>query len=96
LSVNQLIGHTLFLNANLLKISGVRIEKDLDPDLPDVGGSADQLQRVFMNVMSNAAEVMEPKGGGVLHIATRHNLRDSRIVVHFKDKGTGIPWQNLP
>jgi len=95
LSVNQLIEHTLFLNANLLKIARVRIEKDLDPDLPDVVGSADQLQQVFMNLMSNAAEVMEPMGGGVLHIGTRHNPTDRKVMVRFADTGTGIPRENI-
>ncbi|MEE8432513.1 MAG: PAS domain-containing protein, partial [Candidatus Desulfatibia sp.] len=44
----RLIEKTLFLNSNLLKISGVMVEMDLDPQMPDLVGSEDQLQQVFM------------------------------------------------
>ena len=94
-SLNRLIEQTLFLNANLLKISGVKVETKLDPDLPDLIGSEDQLQQVFMNLVSNAAEAMESKGGGRLHIETRHSLRDDKLVVDVKDTGVGIPDKNM-
>jgi two-component system NtrC family sensor kinase len=95
LNLNQLIDKTLLLSANLLKIDGVKVEKRLDPNLPDLVGSEDQLQQVFMNFISNAAEVMETNGGGVLRIATEHSLQKGKIFVSFKDTGTGIASENL-
>jgi signal transduction histidine kinase len=95
ISLNRLIEQTLFLNSNLLKIDGVKVETDLDPDLPDMVGSEDQLQQVFMNLVSNAAEAMESKSGGRLRIETRHSLRDDKLLVDFKDTGIGIPEANL-
>jgi PAS domain S-box-containing protein len=95
LSINQLIDKTLFLNSNLLKIDGVRVETKLDPDLPDLLGSEDQLQQVFMNLVSNAAEAMEPRGGK-LTIETRHLLREDKLKIKFKDTGPGIPEGDIP
>ncbi len=95
ISLNRLIEQTLFLNSNLLKIDGIKVETDFDPDLPDMVGSEDQLQQVFMNLVSNAAEAMESKGGGRLRIETRHSLRDDKLLVDFKDTGSGIPEANL-
>ncbi len=95
ISINRLIEQTLFLNANLLKISGVKVETHLDPDLPELIGSEDQLQQVFMNLVSNAAEAMEAKGGGRLRIETQHSLRDDKLLVDFKDTGVGVPEKNL-
>jgi PAS domain S-box-containing protein len=95
LSINRLIEKTLFLNSNLLKIDGVKVEKKLDDDLPDLLGSEDQLQQVFMNLVSNAAEAMEP-GGGRLTIQTRHLLRDDKIKISFSDTGPGIPKEDIP
>ncbi len=95
ISLNRLIEQTLFLNSNLLKIDGIKVETDFDPDLPDMVGSEDQLQQVFMNLVSNAAEAMESKGGGRLRIETRHSLRDDKLLVAFKDTGIGIPEANL-
>ncbi|MBW2429073.1 MAG: PAS domain-containing protein [Deltaproteobacteria bacterium] len=95
LSINQLINKTLFLNSNLLKIDGVKVETKLDPDLPDLLGSEDQLQQVFMNLVSNAAEAMEQRGGK-LTIETRHLLREDKLKIKFKDTGHGIPEGDIP
>jgi two-component system NtrC family sensor kinase len=95
LSVNQLIEKTLFLNSNQLKIDGVKVDTKLDPNLPDLLGSEDQLQQVFMNMLSNAAEAMEP-GGGRLTIETKHLLREDKLQINFKDTGPGIPEDDIP
>jgi two-component system NtrC family sensor kinase len=95
LNVNHLIEKTLFLNSNLLKIDGVRVETNLDTGLPDLFGSEDQLQQVFMNLVSNAAESMETTGGK-LSIETRHLLREDKIQINFQDTGHGIPENDIP
>ncbi|MCP4691587.1 MAG: PAS domain S-box protein, partial [Desulfobacterales bacterium] len=66
LNLNRLIEKTLFLNANLLKIHSVKVEKRFEPDLPELVGSPDQIQQVLMNFISNAAEAIESAGGGLL------------------------------
>ena len=48
-----------------------------------------------MNLVSNAAEAMEAKGGGRLWIKTRHLLRDDKLLVDFKDTGVGVPEKDL-
>jgi signal transduction histidine kinase len=94
LNLNKLIEQTLILNLNLLKINAVKVEKYFDPNLPDFVGSADQLQQVFMNIVSNAAEAMETKGGGVLTIATKHAAKEGKILLTFKDTGGGMTDQD--
>jgi PAS domain S-box-containing protein len=94
-SLNRLIEQTLFLNSNLLKIDGVKVENKLDPDLPDLLGSEDQLQQVFMNLVSNATEAMEGTRGGVLTIESRHILSEDSLQISFKDTGPGIPEENV-
>jgi two-component system NtrC family sensor kinase len=94
-SLNRLIEQTLFLNANLLKIDGVKVENKLDPDLPDLLGSEDQLQQVFMNLVSNASEAMEATAGGVLTIESRHILGEDSLQINFKDTGPGIPAEDI-
>jgi two-component system, NtrC family, sensor kinase len=95
--LNQLIAKTLFLNANLLKLHCVKVEENLAPDLPDLIGSEDRLQQVFMNLVSNAAEAIEAGGRErVLRIATKHLLEKASVSVSFADTGIGIPRENLP
>ena len=94
-SLNRLIEQTLFLNSNLLKINSVKVENNLDPDLPDLLGSEDQLQQVFMNLVSNASEAMESAGGGVLTIESKHLLSEDSLQINFHDTGPGIPEENI-
>jgi PAS domain S-box-containing protein len=94
-NVNRLIERTLVLNSNLLKIASVKVRKRLDHSLPDIVGSEDQLQQVFMNLISNAAQAMETKEGGVLRIETRFSPEESVVVVKLKDSGIGIPKEDM-
>ncbi len=94
ININMLIEQTLILNSNLLKINGVTVETKMDNKLPDITGSADQLQQVFMNFVSNAAEAMEAVEKRVLSIETMHELSNNSILIKFRDSGTGIPDEN--
>ncbi len=94
-NLNRLIDQTLFLNSNLLKIDGVKVENKMDSDLPDLLGSEDQLQQVFMNLVSNATEAMEVAGGGVLTIESRHLLSEDSVQINFQDTGPGIHEENI-
>ena len=94
--LDQLIAKTLFLNANLLKLHAVKVEENPAPDLPDLVGSEDRLQQVFMNLLSNAVEAMEGKGGErLLRIETKHLPDKGCVSVSFSDTGVGIPRENL-
>lgn len=88
--LNRLIEKTLLLNDNLLKIHNVKTRKELDPALPEVVGSADQLQQVFMNMVSNAVEAMESKGGGTLFVKTWSGDEADSVSISFADNGVGI------
>jgi signal transduction histidine kinase len=72
------------------------VETRLDPELPKLIGSADQLQQVFMNLVSNAAQAMEPKEGGVLVIETRRSSKDGHVLIRVQDTGVGIPEEHMP
>ena len=93
-NINMLIEKTLFLNSNLLKINNITIEKIFVPDLPDAVGSEDQLQQVFMNIISNSAEAMDSvTNKRVLTVETKSCANS--ISIEFKDTGAGIPESNV-
>jgi C4-dicarboxylate-specific signal transduction histidine kinase len=94
-NINRLIEQTLLINANLLMIAGVKVEKHLSPDLPDLIGSEDQLLQVFMNLVSNAAQAMESKEKGVLSITTNHSSKQNAILIQIEDTGVGIPEKDM-
>ena len=70
---------------------GVRKELSLDKSLPDIKVDADQIRRVFANIVDNALEAM-PDGGELL---VKTFLQDPWFVVKFTDMGMGIPEENL-
>jgi signal transduction histidine kinase len=93
--INRLIEKTLFLNANLLKLNGVKVEKSYYQELPEIIGSEDHLQQVFMNIISNAAESIEADKGGVLSVKTRYLKKSGRVSIRFEDTGIGIDKKNV-
>jgi two-component system NtrC family sensor kinase len=96
LDLNRLVDASLMLNANLMKIHTIKIEKRLDPQIPPVFGSEDQLQQVFMNVISNAVEAMEGRERPTLTVESRLTVDRATVAVTFADTGTGVPEENLP
>ncbi|MDM8544073.1 ATP-binding protein [Desulfococcaceae bacterium HSG9] len=95
IDINQLIDITLFMNSNLLKLNGIKVEKSTDPHMQEFTGSRDQLQQVFMNFISNAAESMQSTGESVLSIKTHYNQAKNKVIVSFSDTGVGIPRENI-
>ncbi|MEJ2588393.1 MAG: ATP-binding protein, partial [Deltaproteobacteria bacterium] len=95
-NLNQVIEKSLFLNANLMKIKGIKSETDLDAELPNIMGSADQIQQIFMNLISNAAEAMESSDGGALRIETRVANNGGAVTARVADTGVGISKDHIP
>lgn len=61
-------------------------------DLPIIQADPDQLQQVFINLITNAAEAMG--GGGTLTISSR-TIDHASIEIKFTDTGSGIPKDDL-
>lgn len=85
--LNEIVGRTVRLRSYQMDTGNVRVETQLDPNLPMVTGDPQQLQQVVVKLMSNAIGSM--KDGGTLLVATR--AEDRRVVVEFADTGPGIP-----
>ncbi|MBF0117614.1 MAG: PAS domain S-box protein [Desulfobacterales bacterium] len=94
--ITRLIERTLLVNSNIIKINGVKVESILSPTLPEIIGSEDQLQQVFMNIISNAVEAMETNNGNkLLRIKTEHSLSNDKVILSFNDNGISIPPENI-
>lgn len=90
LDITQILEGIIHLNHKFFEKEGILIEADLKP-LPEIYGSKDQLEQVFMNMVLNAQSAM--KRGDKLCIRT---LADqSNIVIQFRDTGQGIPSDQL-
>lgn len=79
----------------------VRFERDYDPSLPDVLGDRDQLLQVVLNVLRNAAQVLQESGTDFARVILRTRVQRQFTIgkhqhklvcrVDVMDNGPGIP-----
>ncbi len=92
--INQIIDDLGLLTRRKLSNQGVKIQRNLAADLPEIMADSIQLEQVFLNLTLNAVEAMPE--GGVLTITTRVSKGRGRspatyLTVEFKDTGVGMP-----
>lgn len=76
--------------------ANVRIDCDLDEDLPRIMIDAEQMKRVFINLIDNAIEALEgSEPAGEILISTRHDAARDLVVAEVSDNGKGISPSNL-
>jgi two-component system sensor histidine kinase HydH len=66
----------------------VRVDVDLEPDLPKILGSAAGLRQVVLNLATNALQAMPQSG--CLTCRTRHLASDRAVELEIADTGSGI------
>jgi two-component system NtrC family sensor kinase len=90
--INEVLEELVALSAQRAKYALVTIQTHFHDNLPQLKLSLSELQQVFLNLINNALDAMEAKGG-TLTIDSR--LENSRILVEVSDTGMGIPESNL-
>jgi two-component system NtrC family sensor kinase len=71
----------------------IKVTMELDEQLPMVILDPSQIERVFLNLIINAADAMN--GNGELTLSTRHNRTKSCIEISVQDTGHGITEENM-
>jgi two-component system NtrC family sensor kinase len=95
LDVEQLIGDTLQLASNQVKLAKVKVQGEVEANVPAIYGDRHQLTQVFLNLVLNALDAMTGAGGGTLTISVEQSPDRNFVNVAFADTGAGIPKQNL-
>ncbi len=100
LDVNQVIDESFLMVGEQLRLRSIEIKKSLDPDLPKIKGDTNQLEQVFLNLITNARDAISEKNEArkpedrtseSIEIITRRSETDANWVeVLFKDSGKGI------
>lgn len=90
--LNALAEEIAAISDKRAKYAGVKILLDLDMSVQPVQASSTEMQQVFLNIVNNALDAMEKKGGELS--ITSKNSEDG-IHFWFKDSGDGIPKANL-
>ncbi len=94
LDLGVLISETIKLALNQVKVSGAKIEFQIQPNLPRMRGDKQQLKQVFLNLILNAVDAVEKKGNIKISIKKADTPRF--LAVQVEDNGCGIPAHILP
>ncbi|MEK6673290.1 MAG: ATP-binding protein, partial [Nitrospirota bacterium] len=93
--INRLIAGTFELKAYRLDVEDIETKLDLDETMPMIVADGHQLQQVFLNLLNNAQQAVQEKGGpGTITIRTGY--RNNRVFITFADSGAGIPENIIP
>lgn len=100
LDVNQVIQESFLMVGEQLRLRNIEIKKTLDPSLPKIEGDTNQLEQVFLNLITNARDAISEKDDDdranngypdSIEIMTRVSETDANFVeILFKDSGKGI------
>jgi len=93
-SMNEGVVSTVELLTYELRVKNIKTTFELDPDLAKTMADYNQLQQVFLNIITNAEQAMTAANGkGTLTIATK--TVGEMIRITFADDGPGIPASKL-
>ena len=98
ISIKDILSDSMTLTAAQLRNDNITIKTDLPGDLPNIKAQAQEIEQVFVNIISNARHALNEKFSGshadkILAITaeTITSAGRSSVRVSFKDNGTGIP-----
>ena len=92
--LHTVIDEVLEIMAYDLRTSNVSVVKEFAPTLPQIMADPHQLQQVFVNILGNARQAIEPiQQEGCIVIRT--HSEEGWVVIEFQDNGPGIKPQHL-
>src|SRR6266850_1109047 len=95
--LQSVIEQTLALRTNQLTLSGISVETEFAPDLPEITGDAQQLEQVFLNLLLNAEQaILELKPQGRIVVRTRVSADGRTLYADVVDDGPGILPEAMP
>jgi len=91
--VNQVIESCFILIGAQLKSHDIDVRLNLSDDMPAVIGDANELEQVFINLLTNARDALDGRAQAAINITSR--VENNHAVVIFSDNGEGIPQHAL-
>lgn len=89
IDVHDGLRSTLTILGHKLRPKDLKIDKDLDPNLPTLKSKGAGLAQVWTNLLDNAVDASP--AGGTIHIRTW--VENGNVCVGIADEGAGIPEQ---
>lgn len=75
------------------QLKHLKVEVDLDPNVPPLRGNLTQLQQVVVNALQNASQAMRPGAEGRIRVRMCAEEAGAWVRLSVEDNGCGIPEQ---
>jgi len=92
-NVNTLLQGCVSLVENQAAFQNIKMVLHLEENPPMVVLDPSQVERVFLNLIINAADAMD--GNGTLTLTTKHNRENKTIEIKVQDTGHGISNESM-
>jgi two-component system NtrC family sensor kinase len=92
-NANTLLQGCISLVEKQAAFHNIKVGMNLDNELPMVILDPSQIERVFLNLIINAADAMD--GNGQLTLSTKYNRTKECVEVNVQDTGHGITEENM-
>jgi signal transduction histidine kinase/ActR/RegA family two-component response regulator len=93
-ALHTIVDEVLEIMAYDLRTSNVTVVREFAPSLPPIMADPHQLQQVFVNILGNARQAIEPfqREG---RIVVRTQVQDGWVTIEFQDNGPGIKPEHV-
>lgn len=96
LSPNKVVEAALNLISYQIETNNIKLNVSLDPGIPQIAGNAQQLEQVVVNLLLNASQSFEGKGGKrEIRVRTGFDGERNQVFIEVSDTGQGIPSENI-
>jgi len=95
--LNEILGKAFEIFSQQLRVRGIEVLWDLEPDIPRILADPSRLEQVFINLLLNARDAIEEKwegqdaapGSKIITLKTRYD--GQQVSCEVRDTGKGIP-----
>ena len=93
-SINELIEKTIEIVKYEFELHNIEIITKLSTDVRSAMIDPDQIQQVFLNILTNARQAIQESGrSGRIYVTTE--MESGIALIRFRDNGVGIPVEHL-
>ncbi len=84
----KVLDNTLLIMGERIRLSNIDLKKIIEPDLPAIKGSSNQLEQVFINLFQNSVDALSSAKEAEIRIKMYSDK--NMLITEFADNGEGI------